>query len=239
MARNSRKTQEHRPLKPARRKAAGWLAERAAVAETARQIADLGLVSGSSGNVSVRIDRPGAPPLLAITPAGKLYGSLKTADIVVCDYEMETLEGDLAPSSESLLHVGVYVRRPDVVAVVHTHSLHSSVMAVTGSEVPLIVDEMAVILGGPVRVSKYAFPGTQELADYVCDALGDRAAAIIRNHGAVGVGATLREALNACILTERVAQIYIYASLLGKVTTPPPEALEREQAIYQMRRHRG
>jgi L-fuculose-phosphate aldolase len=202
-------------------------------------MAVLGLVSGSSGNVSARIDRPGAPPLLAVTPTGKSYGDLGPADIVVCDYELETVEGDLVPSSESLLHVGVYVRRPDIAAVVHTHSLYSSVMAVTGREVPLIVDEMAVVLGGPVSVSKYAFPGTQELADNVCDALGDRAAAIIRNHGAVGVGATLRQALNACILTERVAQIYIYSSLLGKVTTPPPEALEREQAIYRMRRHRG
>lgn len=238
MARNSRKAQGHRPLKAASRKAGRWLAERAAVAETARQMAGIGLVSGSSGNVSVRIDRPGTPPRLAITPAGKSYGDLKPADIVVCDYELETIEDDLVPSSESLLHVGVYVRRPDVGAIVHTHSLYSSVMAVTGREVPLIVDEMAVVLGGPVRVSDYAFPGTQELADNVCDALVDRAAAIIRNHGAVGVGATLRDALNACILTERVAQIYIYASLLGNVTTPPPEALEREQAIYQMRRHR-
>jgi L-fuculose-phosphate aldolase len=215
------------------------LAERAAVAETARQMADLGLVSGSSGNVSVRISRPGAPALLAITPTGKSYGDLKPADIVVCDYELETVEGDLVPSSESLLHVGVYVRRPNVSAVVHTHSLYSSVMAVTGREIPLIVDEMAVVLGGPVGVSEYAFPGTQELADSTCDALGDRAAAIIRNHGAVGVGATLRQALNACILTERVAQIYIYASLLGKVSTPPPEALEREQAIYLMRHGKG
>jgi len=218
-----------------RKKKGRWHAERAAVAAIAREMAALGLVSGSSGNVSLRIESE-STPLMAITPMGRPYHDLKDEDIVVCDYEMEVAEGEWNPSSESLLHVGIYQRRPDVKGVVHTHAVHSSVMAVTGDEIPVLLDEMAVVLGGPVRVSEYGFPGTQELADNVCDALGQHAAAIIRSHGAVSVGRDLREALNACILTERVAQIFITASLLGKVNALPADTVDRETAVYRMRR---
>ena len=107
--------------------------------------------------------------------------------------------------------------------------------AVTGLEIPPILDEMMVYVGGPVKVSDYGFPGTEELAENVCEALGDRNAAIIRNHGMVGVGAGIEQAMNVCSLVERVAQIFIYASMLGKVNTVPADALEAELAIYKMR----
>ena len=213
-----------------------WISVRTAVVEAARELASNGLVSGSNGNVSVRIDQQGSPPLIAITPMGIPYSDLKDRDIVVCDYELDVVEGELVPSSESLLHVGIYSRREDVRAIVHTHPLHSGVMAVTGEEIPVLLDEMAVSLGGPVKVSNYAFPATQELADNVFEALGDRAAAIIRNHGAIGVGGDLRQALNACILTERVAYVFYTASLLGKVNPLPDDAVQREIAVYRMRR---
>ena len=201
----------------------------------AQEMVSLGLVTGASGNVSARL----APfddsrELLAVTPSGKQYGSLTDDDIVVADFDVEPVEGDLTPSTETLLHVAIYRARPDVHAVIHTHSVYSSVAAVAGLEIPPVIDEMTITLGGPVKVSKYAFPGTQELADSVCAALGERKAALIRNHGAVGVGCDLREALDVCALVERVAQVFVYASLLGKVNTLPPEVVEAELAIYQM-----
>ena len=197
---------------------------------------ELGLVVGASGNVSVRLPADGDRELFAVTPFGKPYDTLRDEDIVVVDHDIEPVEGDLAPSSESLLHVAIYGRRPDVAAVVHTHAVYSSVAAVAGLEVPAIIDEMVVALGGAVHVSEYAFPGTAELADNVCAALGERNAAIIRNHGAVGVGRDLREALDACVLTERVAQIFVLSSLLGKVDALPREIVEAEAAIFRMSR---
>ena len=112
-------------------------------------------------------------------------------------------------------------RGPISAAVVHTHSLFASVAAVAGMEIPPILDEMATTLVAPVRVSEYGFPGSAELADKVALALGDRAAALIRNHGAVGVGGSPQEALEVCTLLERAAQIFVYASLLGKATPYP------------------
>ena len=214
-----------------------WANEKRAVVEAAQEIARLGLVVWNSGNVSVRLAHvDGARDLIAITPLGKPYDTLLADDVVVVDFDVEQVEGELTPSSETLMHTSIYRARPDVGAAIHTHSVFCSVAAVAGMEIPPIIDEMMIAVGGPVKVSHYAFPGTQELADSVCAALGDRNAALIRNHGAVGVGRDLREALNVCALLERTAQVFIYASMLGKVHPLPADAVETELAIYKMRR---
>lgn len=199
-------------------------------------MAAMGLVSGTSGNVSTRLGEYEGRDLLAITASGVKYDDLGVDDIAIVDYEIEPVEGDAIPSSESLLHVAIYRRRPDVDAVVHTHALYSTVAAVAGVDIPPIIDEMVVTIGGAVRLSEYAFPGSSELAENVCDALGDCSAALIRSHGSVGVGSTLEEALDACALTEKVAQIFVMSSMLGKVTELPADVVEAETAIYRMRR---
>ena len=212
-----------------------WAAEKRTVADAAKRLSDLGLVSGSSGNVSVRLPSDNPRGLLAVTPSGKRYSEMDEGDIVVADFDMEPVEGDLAPSSESLMHVAIYRSRPDVGAVIHTHSEFATVLAVAGLEAPPVIDEMAVALGGGIRVSEYAFPGSQELADSVCAALEGRKAAIIKNHGAVGVGRDLAEALDVSTLVERVSKIFVYASLLGRVDALPKEVVDAEAELFRMR----
>jgi L-fuculose-phosphate aldolase len=198
---------------------------------------ELGLVAGTSGNISVRLPMlDGSGEILAITPSGHPYENMTENDIVVIDNDVEPIEGELAPSSESLLHVAIYQARPDVQAVIHTHSVFSSVAAVAGLDIPPVIDEVAVYVGGAIKVSEYGFPGSQELADNVVEALGDRGAALIRNHGAVGVGRRLSEALDVCVMMERVSQIFIYSTMLGKMNPLPPDVVEAERAIYNMRR---
>ena len=212
-----------------------WVAEKRAVADAAKRLADLGLVSGSSGNVSVRLPSGDSHELLAVTPSGKRCSEMDEGDIVVADFELEPVDGDLAPSSESLMHVAIYRSRPDAGAVVHTHSEFATVLAVAGLEAPPVVDEMVVALGGDIRVSEYAFPGTQALADSVCAALKGRKAAIIKNHGGVGVGRDLAEAIDVCALVERVSKVFVYASLLGRVDALPKEVVDAEAELFRMR----
>ena len=211
------------------------------VASTAREMAAGGLVTGSSGNVSLRL----AGGLFAVTPSGVPYTRLRDEDIIIIDGEAEPVEPEdgawsqtdlLAPSSETLLHLAIFAARPDVGAVVHTHAVYSSVAAVAGLDVPPIIDEMMLSIGGAVKVSEYRFPGTQDLADSVVAALGERNAALIRNHGAVGVGRDLASALDVCFLVERMAHIFVFASLLGGANPLPAEAVETELALYRMRR---
>ena len=213
-----------------------WKEQKRQVIWAAQRMAALGLVTGASGNVSMRLEPLGSTEIMAVTPSGKPYDALTDQDVVVVDFEGEPVEGDLVPSSESLMHAAIYEKRPDVKAVVHTHSVFCSVAAVAGLDIPPIIDEVVVAVGGAIKVSDYAFPGTQQLADSVCAALGERNAALIRNHGAVGVGRTLREAVDVSALLERTAQVFIYASLLGGANTLPPDVVEAELAIFRMRR---
>ena len=172
---------------------------------------------------------------MAVTPSGVGYDGMTADDIVVADFEVETVAGNLAPSSESLLHAGIYERRTDAAAVVHTHSVYSSAFAAAGADLPPVIDEVAVYVGGAVRTSSYGFPGTEILADNVCDALGANKAAFIANHGAVAVGRSLDEALDICLLVERACKIYILAQSLGGAVPIPTEFVDAAKAIYRMR----
>jgi L-fuculose-phosphate aldolase len=213
-----------------------WKAERQAVVETAQEMWRLGLVAGSSGNVSVRLSAD--PPLFAITPSHRPYASLRWQDAVVVDRVGDTVEGNLAPSSELLLHLGVYAARGDAGAVVHCHSVYASVCAVAGLEVPPIVDELVLLVGGAIRVADYAFPGTDELGANACRALVERKAALLRNHGMVALGRDLAEALELCALVERAAHIFVTARLLGGAQTLPPEVVAAEAEMFRTRERR-
>ena len=214
-----------------------WQEERRAVLEAARRMAALGLVVGTSGNVSVRVDaNSDERELMAITPSGIEYDILNTEDILVTDMDIEPVEGDGVPSSEAMLHAEIYRHRADVGAVMHTHSAFATAVAVAGLDIPPIIDEMVLTVGGEVKVAEYAFPSSEALATNVREALGGRNAALMRNHGAVGVGADLREALKVCELVEHAARVMVYASMLGGATSLPSDVLEAEMALFEMRR---
>ena len=97
----------------------------------------------------------------------------------------------------------------------HTHSIYASALSVAGLAVPPMIDEMVIHIGGAVAVSEYAFPGTEELGEAVVRALGERTAALVRNHGLVGIGGNALEALAICQMVERAAQIYTVAESVG------------------------
>ncbi|HIB05434.1 MAG TPA: class II aldolase/adducin family protein [Candidatus Marinimicrobia bacterium] len=164
------------------------------------------------------------------------YSELRNEDIVIVNSELDSIGKSGVPSSESLLHLSIYTDRPDVNAVVHTHATFSSVASLSSKGIPPILDEMVIYIGGSIDVSKYAFPGTEELAQRVCEALSDKNAVLISNHGAVGVGNNLREAINVSILTERIAKIYAFSRLDNQIKPLPSSAVEKERAIFEMKR---
>lgn len=187
-------------------------AVRAEIVKTGLALQERGLVAGTWGNISARV--PGGD-LLAVTPSGRDYRTLGSDDIVVVDTAGRVVQGDLTPSSELPLHLAVYARRPELGAIVHTHSIFASACAVARRPLPPILEDLVQLAGGTVAVARYALPGTAELAENAVEALGDRQAVLLANHGVVGCGMTLAEALLACELVEKGAQVYIYASLLG------------------------
>ncbi len=215
--------------------APSFTSERTEIINAVKELDQRGLVSGSSGNVSVRLPASDGDERYLITPAGVTYDRLDEDGLVVVDGDLEPVGADLVPSTESLLHLGIYKGRPDVNAVVHTHSLYASIAAVTSSHIPPVVDEMVVYIGGAIEVADYGFPGTPELANAGVEALGDRRAVLLRNHGMCAAAATLDEAMRVAVLVERVAQIYVQAETMGGSLELPEYAVEAERQVYLMR----
>ena len=152
---------------------------RADVVATARAMAAEGLVDGSEGNVSVREGDD-----VHITPALLPYGEMEVGDLVTLDLSGRVVGGEREPSSERAVHLAIYAARPDVRAIVHTHSPAATQLGFTGRG-----------LGEDVRLAAHADPGTSELATEVVAALEDRRGALMARHGAVAVGGSLEEAL--------------------------------------------
>ncbi|HWQ28104.1 MAG TPA: class II aldolase/adducin family protein [Dehalococcoidia bacterium] len=210
---------------------------REAVAQAYRRCGELGLVASASGNVSARV--PGRDDLFAITPSRIPFFRVRAGDVLVVDFEIEPVEGEGIPSSESLTHLAVYRARPDVGAVVHTHPVYASAFAVAGRPIPPILDEQVVLIGGTVEVADYAMAGTEDLARQAIAALGERNAVLLRHHGALACGKDLDEALAVAELLERVAQIYVLSLGLGQAPALPADVVATEQQLFRMSRPKG
>ncbi|MCX7912610.1 MAG: class II aldolase/adducin family protein [Dehalococcoidales bacterium] len=187
----------------------------------ARRIREKGLVWGTAGNVSQRLRTDTGQHLMAITPSARDYDLLRPEDVPVLDLEGNVIEGTLKPSVETPLHAAIYRKRTDVNAVIHTHSVFATALAVADLEIPIILEEQRVYLGGEIGLAAHAPSGSRDLAESTVTALGSRNAVLLANHGAVGVGKTMNEALAACELLERLAQIYLLAWSTGKFRTAP------------------
>ncbi|MAF85316.1 MAG: class II aldolase [Dehalococcoidales bacterium] len=211
-----------------------WQEEKRLVLDTSRKMLEKGLVVGKSGNVSLRLPPDGGRELLAITPSSRYYDLLTIDEIQVIDFETEPVEGDLTPSAETMLHIGIYQARKNINTVIHTHSVFASVLSVAGLEIPSILDDQVTFIGGEIKLAKYALPGSQELVANAIDALGQRNAVLLPNHGAVGIGRTLREAFTICELVEKTAKIYFCSSVLGKINPLPAEAAEVAETFFTM-----
>lgn len=191
-----------------------YLKERKEVLAAALQMFNDEMVLGTWGNVSRRI--PGES-LLLITPSGMDYPTMTLEDIVLLDLNQQRIEGIRTPSTESRLHIEIYRQRPDVNAVVHVHSTFASAFAVAGKSIPVILEETAQVIGHPIQAAPYITCGTDELAVQATRSLGEGRAVLLANHGLVGVGPDLADALKVCRIAEKTAMICLYANSLGQV----------------------
>ncbi len=181
------------------------------VCSTAQSMYHSGLVAGTWGNISARIDED----YMVITPSGMNYDSLCPEDMVVVDMNTLEYEGNLKPSIEAIVHSAVYKDRPEVNGLMHTHSTYALTVAAARKTIPPICDDQVQILGGEVRLAAYTMPGTKEMAGEVVKALRERAGALIANHGAITVGRTLAEAYTGSQVLEKTAMVYINCQSIG------------------------
>lgn len=179
-------------------------AEREEIVRFGRKMVSSRLTSGTGGNLSV-IDRDSG--LVAISPSGMEYDETEMADVPVLDLDGIAVTGERAASSELGFHLGLYRARPDIGAVVHTHSVYATTMACLGWEIPA-VHYLVAFSGHKVPLAPYATFGSRELADNIVAAIGRHNAVLLANHGLVAVGPNLATAFAVAEEIELVARIY-------------------------------
>jgi L-fuculose-phosphate aldolase len=195
-------------------------------------LSDIGHFIGTWGNISVRIDEG-----FLITPSAVDYATMSHEDFVVISMDGKKVSGNRVPSSETELHRRLLAMRPDMGAFVHTHAPYVTCMACAHKPLPVIVEDMAQIIGGEVRCTRYASGGrSKDLSEEACAVIGDDSTAVLlANHGAVAGGRTLSEAVTACRILEKAAFIYISAAAIGEAHPIPDECIseERNRLLYR------
>lgn len=197
--------------------------KRGAVARLGKRMLAAGLTTGTGGNLSWCDRRRG---LVAVSPSGVAYDRLTAGDVAVVDFDGHRVEGALAPSSELPFHLALYRHRPEVAAVVHTHSVYATTLACLHWEIPA-VHYLVGFAGPKVPLAPYATYGTEALARGVVDAIGAANAVLLANHGMIAVGADLEKAFAVAEEIELVARIYYQARAVGTPRILPDDEMQR------------
>ena len=200
------------------------------VLDAAKGMLACGLVEGTAGNVSARLDGD----RVVMTPSSVDYGEMTLDDLVVTDMDANVLDGSRPPTSEKALHLACLRAHADIGAVMHCHALYSSMFAVNHQPIPCVVEEFDVYVGGEVPVAEYRLTGSSELAEEASRWLADRGAVLMANHGLLCVGKSPADALKVARLVERTAQLVWGAKLLGTPVPLPESTRERFAPIYKM-----
>jgi L-fuculose-phosphate aldolase len=203
--------------------------ERAQLAKACHRVAAKGLVTGTAGNLSIR-----AGDHVVITPTGGVLEELTPEMMTVIDFDGEIVDGDLAPTSETELHLLVY-QSSFAKAVAHAHGLASTAVACTHDELP-VIHYSQLMLGGSVRTAPYATFGSPELAKNVVAALEGKTAALMANHGSVAHGQTIDAACETLEMLEWSCELYARALNLG---TPKLLTDEDLQKVIEAAMKRG
>jgi L-fuculose-phosphate aldolase len=192
-------------------------AAREQVASACARLAGEGLVVGTAGNVSMRVDAH-----VVVTPTGGVFGEMHAEEMSVVDRDGNLVDGPLGPTSELALHLLLYDRM-DAGAVVHTHAPYATALSCVLDEVPAVHYSM-LMFGGSLKVAPYATFGTEELARNVETALEGRTACLMQNHGHVGYAHDLATAVESALLAEWACTVYWRARALGE-----PASLDASQ----------
>lgn len=188
----------------------------------------LGINQGSAGNISVRVDGG-----LLITPSGMAYDTLSPDDIVFMAADGAVPAGQRTPSSEWRFHLDILNAREDAGAVVHTHAMFATTLACLRREIPSFHYMVAVAGGDSIRCAPYATFGTQALSDHALEALRDRRACLLANHGMIALGDTLPKALALAVEVETLAAQYWRALQAGEPVLLPADEMRRVLEKFQ------
>lgn len=178
--------------------------------EVCNNLYDKQLVSGKSGNVSIRLG-----DYIAITPTLKSINGLDEEDIVLVDFNFNTLSNG-KPSSEVGMHLEIYKKRPDVNAIIHTHAPYATGFAFSDKKIKRL-EGFGQIKKPYIASIEYEKPGTENLALSASNAIKEEEVLILKNHGVICVGENLKETESLAVFIEESAKTQFVSLMLNSV----------------------
>ncbi|MBM3291706.1 class II aldolase/adducin family protein [Candidatus Bathyarchaeota archaeon] len=193
----------------------------------ARKLFEAGLVEGTNGNISAKIS--GTNEFL-IKPSGYSLNEIEPNFFIKIDYLLDKIiDGNDPPSIETPMHSMLYKRRLDVGGIVYVHPHYSTIFSILNKEIiPMgleVIEAPSLVKG--ISISKYAKPGSIELAINVTDSLIDKVASLLPYHGLTAIGKTIEEAAQNAITTEKMAKLHYDVLLVGKPRQLPSEIINQ------------
>ena len=207
------------------------LALKREMVEKCRLLEKMGYFIGTWGNISVRV-----PEGFIVTPSRVEYAVIEPKDFVTVSPEGVVLAGRCLPSSETEIHRAVLNKKPETGAIIHSHSPSATAVSCLHQTIPVFVEDMAQIIGGAVRTTRYVPAGQhKKIAEEVANTIGEEDAVLLANHGVMCCGRTLEEALVASQILEKAAAMMLAAGGASKVIPIPDEFVraERNRFLYK------
>lgn len=189
-----------------------------------------GLIALSGGNVSVRM-KSGE---ILVTPSGMIYEDMVESDILVVDIEGNVIEGERKASVDTQALLYIFKHRADINAVIHTHQPYATAVGLVSDELPCNLTTLANAAKGAVKVCAFSSAASMQMGIETVEHLGDSLAVILKHHGVMGVGKSLKEALYSCVYLEEAAKTYVSArSMGGTMAMLTPAQIEQAVEVFK------
>jgi L-ribulose-5-phosphate 4-epimerase len=206
--------------------------ERQQIVDACRVLVERGYLMATGGNVSLRL---AAGRGLAITPSNYDYARMAADDVCALSWSLTPLAGRRAPSVESAMHAAIYQARPDVNAIVHTHQVYASALALIDAPIPALFDEQVRFLGRSIEIIPYAPSGTGLLKSKITKHIKNHHNAyIVQNHGVLCFGDDMERTVNNVEILEKCCLAYLLALCTERKVSKIPLAV-REVAFARLR----
>ncbi|HBU11603.1 MAG TPA: sugar aldolase [Clostridiales bacterium] len=170
------------------------------------------LIALSGGNVSMRMPNGD----YVVTPSGMGYDNMVPDDLIVFNKEKEIIEGYRKPSVDTAALEYIYDHMPEVNAIIHTHQPYATAVGLVSDTLPACSTTLSNVCLGAVNVTRYSPPGHVGMGELTVEYAGGKRAVILKHHGVITIGETLKQALYAAVYMEEVAKLYLAAKAVGE-----------------------
>lgn len=189
-----------------------------------------GLIALSGGNVSWRMESGE----VLVTPSGMIYEDMSPEDVLVADINGSIIEGECAPSVDTEALLYIFKHMPHINAVIHTHQPYATAVGLVSDVLPCCVTTLPNATKGEVKVVPFVSAASIDMGVQTVENIGSQLAVILKNHGVMAVGSSLKEALYACVYMEEAAKTYITArSMSSEIAMLTPAQVEQAVDVFK------